>query len=121
MDGIDGIGVKGDKGERGEDGYDGIDGRDGLDGINGQDGRDGRDAPTPIEDVFDEVEQSNKKIQWHQLDEDVTFVISFGSTAFVLALVNLTCTVWLCWKRLTRIDLNYAKLKETELKAMHMA
>ena len=121
LDGIDGIGVKGDKGERGEDGYDGIDGKDGLDGINGQDGRDGRDAPTPIEDVFDEVEQSNKKIQWHQLDEDVTFVISFGSTAFVLALVNLTCTVWLCWKRLTRGDLNYAKLKETELKAMHMA
>lgn len=113
--GIDGIGFKGDKGERGEDGYDGI---DGIDGINGQDGRDGRDAPTP---VFDELEQANKKIEWHQLDEDITFVISFGSTAFVLALVNLTCTVWLCWKRLTRGDLNYAKLKETELKAMHMA
>ena len=115
FDGIDGIGVKGDKGEKGEDGLDGIDGRDGVDGM---DGRNGRDAPTP---VFDELEQSNKKIEWHQLDEDITFVISFGSTAFILALVNLTCTVWLCWKRLTRGDLNYAKLKETELKAMHMA
>ena len=74
IDGRDGErGEKGDKGERGEPGYNGIDGRDGIDGL---DGRDGRDAPAPIEGMFDEIEQTNKKIQWHQLDEDITFVIS---------------------------------------------
>ena len=117
-------GDKGEQGEQGEQGNKGDKGNKGEQGEAGLDGRDGVDAPAQIDSIYDKIEQANDdtKIQWHELDEDVTFVISFGSTAFVLALLNLTCTVWLCWKRLTHGDIvTYGKLKEAEMKQMHMA
>lgn len=120
-------GIKGDKGNQGEVGKKGDrgdKGDQGIQGLRGESGRDGRDAPAPIDSIYAELEQSadETKIQWYQLDEDITFVISFGSTAFVLALLNMTCTIWLCWKRMTRGEVRiYGKLKENEMKEMHIA
>ncbi|MAD26180.1 MAG: hypothetical protein CMO44_18640 [Verrucomicrobiales bacterium] len=124
-------GVKGERGEQGSkgeigprgyagrDGYKGDQGPEGLEGPAGEDGRNGRDAPIAIDDVL-RANNNDDKIVWDQLDEDITFVISFGTTAFGISLLNSLCSVWLCWKRLTKGP-SYGKLNEMELKQMHMA
>lgn len=115
-------GSKGDIGPRGyagRDGFKGDQGPEGPEGAAGEDGRNGRDAPIAIDDVL-RANNNDDKIVWDQLDEDITFVISFGTTAFGISLLNSLCSVWLCWKRLTKGP-SYGKLNEMELKQMHMA
>lgn len=116
-------GQKGERGPRGFNGHDGLKGDRGEAGEDGRDGIAGRDAPAPLDNVMDAANQDPEyKITWKDLDEDVTFVISFGSTAFVFALVNFIISIWLCYKVTTQGALvRYGNLKENEMKSMHYA